>query len=158
MASSASSGQSSDPASAAGGDSQQGQSIDWVAAENSPEFRELMAKRRSFVIPATIFFFVWYFGFILLAGYAPEFMGTSIYEGFTVGYLIALTQFLMVWGLGAAYLRRSAATFDPLARRAAETAIEAGRRGGTSGGPPSADGGTRAAPGTAAAPGEGGAR
>jgi uncharacterized membrane protein (DUF485 family) len=158
MASSASSGESSVPAPPAGGDSQPGQAIDWIAAEKSPEFRELMAKRRSFVIPATIFFFVWYFGFILLAGYAPDFMGSSIYEGFTVGYLIALTQFLMVWGLGAAYLRRSSATFDPLARRAAETAIEAGRRGGGAGTTPTSDGGTGPAPRAGAAPGEGGAR
>jgi uncharacterized membrane protein (DUF485 family) len=103
--------------------------IDWIAAERSPEFRELIRKRRSFVLPATIFFLAWYFGFIILAGYAEDFMGESIYEGFTVGYLLALTQFIMVWGLGWLYLRRADRDFDPLARKAAETAIEAGRRG-----------------------------
>lgn len=103
--------------------------IDWVAAERSPEFRDLIRKRRAFVLPATIFFLTWYFGFIILAGYAEDFMGESIYEGFTVGYLLALTQFIMVWGLGWLYLRKADRDFDPLARRAAETAIEAGRRG-----------------------------
>jgi uncharacterized membrane protein (DUF485 family) len=103
--------------------------IDWIAAERSPEFRELIRKRRSFVLPATVFFLVWYFGFIILAGYAEDFMGESIYEGFTVGYLLALTQFIVVWGLGWLYLRRADRTFDPLARKAAETALEAGRRG-----------------------------
>ncbi|MGH3040999.1 MAG: DUF485 domain-containing protein [Gaiellaceae bacterium] len=103
--------------------------IDWIAAERSPEFRELMKKRRSFVLPATIFFFAWYFGFIILAGYAPDFMGESIYEGFTVGYALALTQFIMVWVLGGLYLRKSDREFDPLSRKAAETAIEAERRG-----------------------------
>jgi uncharacterized membrane protein (DUF485 family) len=103
--------------------------IDWIAAERSPEFKELIRKRRSFVLPATIFFLGWYFGFIILAGYAEDFMGESIYEGFTVGYLLALTQFIMVWGLGWLYLRRADRDFDPLARKAAETAIEAGRRG-----------------------------
>jgi len=39
--------------------------IDWVAAEQSPEFKELIAKKRRFVLPATIFFLAWYFGFIL---------------------------------------------------------------------------------------------
>jgi uncharacterized membrane protein (DUF485 family) len=101
--------------------------IDWIAAERSAEFRELIRKRRSFVLPATIFFLVWYFGFIILAGYAEDFMGESIYEGFTVGYLLALTQFIMVWGLGWLYLRRADRDFDPLARKAAETAVEAGR-------------------------------
>jgi uncharacterized membrane protein (DUF485 family) len=122
--------------------------IDWIAAERSPEFRELIAKRRRFVVPATIFFLVWYFGFIILAGYAEDFMGESIYEGFTVGYLLALTQFVMVWGLGWLYLRKSDREFDPLARKAAERAVEVGR-GAT--GDPSPTGG--APPPTGAEPG-----
>jgi uncharacterized membrane protein (DUF485 family) len=103
--------------------------IDWIAAERSPEFRDLISKKRRFVVPATIFFLAWYFGFIILAGYAEDFMGESIYEGFTVGYLLALSQFIMVWGLGWLYLRTADREFDPLARKAAETAVEAGRRG-----------------------------
>jgi uncharacterized membrane protein (DUF485 family) len=103
--------------------------IDWIAAERSPEFKELIRKKRAFVLPATIFFLAWYFGFIILAGYAEDFMGESIYEGFTVGYLLALSQFIMVWTLGWLYLRKADRDFDPLARKAAETALEAGRRG-----------------------------
>jgi uncharacterized membrane protein (DUF485 family) len=104
-------------------------SIDWEAAENSPEFKELIKKRRSFVIPATIFFFVWYFGFILLAGYAPDFMAESVYEGLTVGYLLALSQFVMTWVLAGWYVRKARKDFDPLAKKAADTAVAAGRRG-----------------------------
>ena len=102
--------------------------IDWTTAMRSPEFGALIKKRRSFVVPAVIFFLAWYFGFIVLAGYAEDFMGESIYEGFTVGYLLALTQFLMVWGLGWWYLRRADRQFDPLAKKAAQTALEAGRK------------------------------
>jgi uncharacterized membrane protein (DUF485 family) len=122
--------------------------IDWIAAERSPEFRELITKRRRFVVPATIFFLVWYFGFIVLAGYAEDFMGESIYEGFTVGYLLALTQFVMVWGLGWLYLRKSDREFDPLAHRAAERAIEAGH-GPARDAPPTGD--AAPSPGAAAA-------
>ena len=103
--------------------------VDWKAIEESPEFREMIKRKKAFVIPATIFFLAWYFGFIILAGYAEDFMGESIYEGFTVGYLLALTQFIMVWTLGGLYLRKADRDFDPLARKAAETAVEAGRRG-----------------------------
>ena len=49
--------------------------IDWEAVERSPEFQELSSKRRRFVVPATIFFLAWYIGFVLLAGYAQDFMG-----------------------------------------------------------------------------------
>jgi uncharacterized membrane protein (DUF485 family) len=111
------------------GDSDQNPEIDWVAAERSPEFRELIKRKRAFVVPATIFFLAWYFGFIILAGYAPDFMGEEfITDGMTVGYALALTQFLMVWGLGWWYLRKSDRVFDPLAERAAEVALQAGAR------------------------------
>jgi hypothetical protein len=46
----------------------------------------------------------------------------------TVGYALALTQFLMVWGLGWWYLRKADRVFDPLAERAAEVALQAGAR------------------------------
>ena len=102
--------------------------IDWIAAERSPEFQELIRKRRAFIVPATIFFFAWFFGFILLTAYAEDFMGESVINGLTVGYCLALSQFLMVWGLTAAYLKRADRIFDPLARKAAERAIQ-GERG-----------------------------
>ena len=98
--------------------------IDWERAERSPEFRELVAARRRFVVPATIFFLASYLGFILLAGYASDFMGESVYQGLTVGYCLALTQFVMVFVLGLWYLRKSEKVFDPLAHRAAQRALE----------------------------------
>ncbi len=89
--------------------------IDWEAVEASSEFQELIAAKRRFVLPATIFFLAWYIGFILLAGYAPDFMARSVYQGLTVGYCLALTQFVMVFALGLMYLRRAERTYDPLA-------------------------------------------
>ena len=92
--------------------------VDWEAIERSPEFQELVHKRRSFVIPCTIFFLTWYLGFIVLCAYAPDFMGERVYQGLTVGYCLALTQFAMVFGLGLWYLRKADREFDPLAERA----------------------------------------
>jgi uncharacterized membrane protein (DUF485 family) len=94
--------------------------INWEEIERSPEFRELIARKRRFVLPATIFFLSWYTAFILLAGYAEDFMGSSIYEGFTVGYLLALSQFVMVWVLTWMYLRKARNEFDPLEEAAVE--------------------------------------
>jgi uncharacterized membrane protein (DUF485 family) len=98
---------------------------DWERIERSDEFRELVKRRRSFVVPATIFFLVFYMAFILLAGYAPDFMGESVYQGLTVGYCLALTQFVMVFGLGLWYLRKSDREFDPLADKVVAAAAEA---------------------------------
>jgi uncharacterized membrane protein (DUF485 family) len=105
--------------------------IDWQAASRSPEFRELVSTRRRFVVPATLFFMAWYFGFIALAGYAPGFMGEEfITDGLTVGYVLAITQFVMTFVLVWMYLRKADRTFDPLARKAAERARELSRAEG----------------------------
>src|SRR6476619_8041294 len=92
--------------------------IDWEAIEESPEFQELERTRRSFVVPATIFFLSWYMGFVVLAAYAEDFMSERVYQGLTVGYCLALTQFVMVLVLGIMYLRRADRVYDPLAAKA----------------------------------------
>ena len=97
-----------------------GEEIDWEAIEASPEFQELVRARKSFVLPGTIFFLVWYMAFILLSAYAEEFMSDRVYEGLTVGYCLALTQFLMVLVLGLMYLKRAENVYDPLAAKAIE--------------------------------------
>lgn len=97
-------------------------SPDWEAIERSPEFQELVAAKRRFIVPATVFFLAWYLLFVALCGYAPDFMGESVYEGLTVGYVWALSQFVMVGVLGYAYLHRARTVFDPLADRVAEQA------------------------------------
>ncbi len=97
--------------------------IDWEAAEHSPEYRELVQRRRRFVVPATVGFLGWFFGFIILAGYAPDVMGESVYQGLTVGYVLALTQFVMVWVLGWLYLRHADRVLDPLRDAAAARAV-----------------------------------
>ncbi len=104
------------------------ENIDWEAIESSPEFQELVAKRRSFVLPATIFFLSYYMAFILLAGYAEDFMGSSVYEGLTVGYCLALTQFVMVFALGLMYLKRADRDYDPLAEKVVDLAGKEARR------------------------------
>jgi uncharacterized membrane protein (DUF485 family) len=101
-----------------------GPSYDWESIEHSPEFQELVRKRRSFVVPATIFFLAYYMGFILLCGYAQDFMADSVYQGLTVGYCLALTQFVMVFVLGILYLRKSDRDYDPLAKRVVDMAEE----------------------------------
>ena len=96
---------------------------DWEAIERSDEFRELVKRKRSFVVPATIFFLAYYMAFIIIAGYAPDFMARSVYEGLTIGYCYALTQFLMVFVLGLWYLRKAEKEFDPLADAVAAAGV-----------------------------------
>ena len=98
---------------------------DWQAIEASPEFQELVKARRSFLVPATIVFLVGAIGFLLLAAFAHGLMGKQVLGGIPFAWLGALTQVLLTWVLTWAYLRKADSTFEPLERRAAETATRA---------------------------------
>ena len=89
--------------------------VNWTAVEQDPEFRELIREKRSFIIPATIFFLLYYFVFLVLVGYFPDIANANVIGNINVAYLLALSQFIMVWVLMYLYVRR-AGTFDRLAQ------------------------------------------
>jgi uncharacterized membrane protein (DUF485 family) len=101
---------------------------DWSAIEDSSEFRELIHRRRAFLVPATIAFLGVFFVYLILASFAPGVMGTQIVDGLPLAWLAAMTQVLLTWIVAWAYLRQSDRVFEPLERRAAEAARERGER------------------------------
>jgi len=88
---------------------------DWDKIAAAPEFRHLMSAKKLFIVPAFIFFLVYYFLLPILVGYAPKFMATRVIGVINIAYLFALSQFLMAWGIAALYVR-AANTFDKLAK------------------------------------------
>ena len=54
--------------------------IDWEAVERSPEFVELIRRKKAFVVPATVFFMAWYFGFIILCGIRARLHGPRVHH------------------------------------------------------------------------------
>jgi uncharacterized membrane protein (DUF485 family) len=84
---------------------------DWAAIERTAEFRALVRAKRAFVIPASLFFVIYYFALPILVGYWPDLMSTRVIGRINVAYLFALSQFVMAWMLMAAYVRR-ARVFD----------------------------------------------
>ncbi len=87
----------------------------WDQVAAMSEFRELLAAKRRFIVPATIFFIVYYFALPILVGYAPGFMDTKVMGVVNLAYLFALSQFFMAWILARLYLRK-AGTFDAMAQ------------------------------------------
>jgi uncharacterized membrane protein (DUF485 family) len=83
------------------------QPTDWAAIERLPEFRALVRAKRAFVVPATLFFLVYYFALPALVGYWPTLMSRPVVGHINVAYLFALSQFAMAWLLMAAYVRRA---------------------------------------------------
>ena len=93
--------------------------VDWQRLAATAEFKSLLKAKARFVVPATIFFIVYYFSLPLLVGYAPALMATKVFGVVNVAYLFALSQFLMAWLIAWAYVR-AAARFDRMARDVVE--------------------------------------
>jgi uncharacterized membrane protein (DUF485 family) len=90
---------------------------DWNRIANTETFRNLLSAKRRFVIPATLFFLVYYFSLPVLVGYFPAMMSRKVWGPVNIAYLFALSQFAMAWILAALYVR-AAARFDRLAELA----------------------------------------
>lgn len=89
---------------------------EWRAIESDPEFRALVAAKRAFLVPATLFFVVYYFALPVLVGAFPDAMGRPVIGKINIAYLFALSQFAMAWALMALYVKR-ARRFDEAAAR-----------------------------------------
>jgi uncharacterized membrane protein (DUF485 family) len=89
---------------------------DWERVAAMGEFKSLIAAKLKFIVPATIFFLVYYFALPLLVGYAPRLMETKVFGVVNLAYVFALSQFFMAWILAAVYLR-AAGRFDEMAKQ-----------------------------------------
>jgi len=94
-----------------------GEEVHWEGLEQTPEFRELVRRRMRFVLPATIFFLVYYFLLPLGNGLAPDFMKTKVFGQVNIAYLFALSEFVMAWVLAWLYIRKANTVFDGLAAK-----------------------------------------
>ena len=89
--------------------------VDWGRVAASEEFKGLVKAKLKFIIPATIFFIVYYFALPVLVGYAPDLMKRKVFGVVNVAYLFALSQFFMAWVIALLYVR-AAARHDRVAR------------------------------------------
>ncbi len=95
----------------------------WDKIAESREFQDLMATKKMFIVPAFIFFVVYYFALPVLVGYAPAFMATKV--GYVnLAYLFALSQFFVAWLIAGLYVK-AANDFDRLAKDILDKAEDA---------------------------------
>ncbi len=93
----------------------------WDKIAESTEFKDLMATKKTFIVPAFIFFVVYYFALPVLVGYAPQFMATKVIGQVNLAYLFALSQFFVAWLIAGLYVK-AANNFDRLAKDILEKA------------------------------------
>jgi len=96
---------------------------EWDRIAASKEFQDLMATKRMFIVPAFIFFVVYYFALPVLVGYAPHFMSTKV-GAVNIAYLFALSQFFVAWVIAGLYVK-AANDFDRLSKDIIEKAQDA---------------------------------
>jgi uncharacterized membrane protein (DUF485 family) len=74
----------------------------------SAEYRQLLASKRRFIVPATVFFVVYYFSLLVLVGWFPGVMKQPVFGLLNWAYVFAVSQFFMAWGLAFVYVRKAA--------------------------------------------------
>src|ERR1700722_1942196 len=97
---------------------------EWDRIAETREFKDLIATKKTFIIPAFVFFLVYYFLLPVLVGYAPNFMATKVIGEVNLAYLFALSQFFMAWIIAWLYVR-AANNFDRLAKDILQKAEDA---------------------------------
>ena len=80
----------------------------WAAIEADADFKRLLASKARFIIPATLFFIVYYFTLPVLVGWFPKFMEQKVVGEVNLAYLFALSQFFMAWIIAFLYLAAAA--------------------------------------------------
>jgi len=99
-------------------DAQPGQTV-WDRVAAMDEFKDLMAAKARFIVPATLFFVIYYFALPVLVGFARPLMEVAVLGPVNIAYLFALSQFFMAWILAWLYMR-AADRFDAQAKRILE--------------------------------------
>ena len=97
----------------------------WDRIASSKEFQDLMATKKMFIVPAFIFFVVYYFALPVLVGYAPQFMATKVGH-VNLAYLFALSQFFVAWLIAGLYVK-AANDFDRLSKDILEKNAKGGK-------------------------------
>jgi uncharacterized membrane protein (DUF485 family) len=84
----------------------------WDRIAGTQQFKDLMDTKKIFIVPAFVFFVVYYFALPILVGYAPRFMSIKVGD-VNIAYLFALSQFFVAWIIAALYVK-AASDFDRL--------------------------------------------
>jgi len=102
--------------------------VDFPGIQRSERFQELRKRHRSFVFPVLALALLWYFAYVLLAGYAPEFMATPVFGLVNVGLLIGLGQVATTFIVTMWYVWYANRRLDPIAEEIRDGATAGGAR------------------------------
>jgi uncharacterized membrane protein (DUF485 family) len=76
---------------------------DWAAIAENPKFKEIHRRKTVFLFGWWIFSTVYYFLLPIGAGAAPGLFSAKVIGNINFGYLFALSQFFVSWGIAMYY-------------------------------------------------------
>lgn len=76
---------------------------DWTAITRNPKFVEIHKRKTFFLFGWWIFSTIYYFLLPIGAGAAPGLFGVKVIGNINFGYLFALSQFFVSWGIAMYY-------------------------------------------------------
>jgi uncharacterized membrane protein (DUF485 family) len=83
--------------------------------QGSSEFQELKRRFRRWTFPMTVAFLAWYLLYVVLSGWARDFMGIKLLGEINVGLVFGLLQFVSTFLIAWAYARHADKVLDPIA-------------------------------------------
>lgn len=89
---------------------------DWSAIARNQKFVELHRRKTAFLFGWWIFSSIYYFLLPIGAAYAPGLFKVQVLGRINVGYLFALSQFFVSWGIAMYYAHVANKDFDRLTR------------------------------------------
>jgi uncharacterized membrane protein (DUF485 family) len=97
----------------------------WSKVAQTSAFQDLMRRKKKFIIPATIFFFIYYMGLPVLAGFTTV-LNVQVIGALSLAWIYALSQFIMTWTLLHLYVRQANKWDEIVDRVRDEAASESG--------------------------------
>ncbi len=80
----------------------------WNRIAQLPQYKALLRSKKAFIVPASIFFIIYYFALPILVGWWPELMKKPILGPVNAAYLFALSEFFMAWTIAYIYVQKAA--------------------------------------------------
>jgi uncharacterized membrane protein (DUF485 family) len=93
---------------------------DWTALARSPQFRQLMASRRRFLVAGTAFYCGYFLAFLCLLGFAPDTMSKRVVGSVTLALVLGMSLIVLAFVMAFLHARR-ADEWDRMAQRVVAT-------------------------------------
>lgn len=98
-------------------------SEDFIRMHGDPRFHRLKRSLYVFVFPMTAAFLCWYVLYVLLSGFARDFMGAELIGGMNVALVFGLLQFVSTFAIAILYSRYARNKLDPLSTELREELV-----------------------------------